>query len=154
MKEKEGKKYNINLDESVEGDLSDIKEYLHEHTTKAFMQLATEALDEGEMEDSNFFLAMLAQESKYDIISCLWVIVFKINQYFQHIADGTNPTHELLKTLMRMVDSILVSYSVLIDEIKLDSANKFFSKDEKLLKKVILAIESGALDYENDSKTS
>lgn len=139
-------------DSDVAVEFAELKDYLHEHTTKAFMQLATEALDEGEIEDSNLFLALLAQESKYDIISCLWVIIFKCNKLLQGISEGLSPKLDFLMSLMRMVEKILADYSVLIDEGKLESANKFFPEEEKLLKEVIAAVKSGALDRAEEEK--
>ena len=140
-------------DSDVAKDIEEIKDYLHKHPTKAFMEFALGALADGQMHDSNYSLALLAQESKYDIISCLWVVIFKCNQLLQGVSEEMSPKLDLLMSLMRMVENILADYSILIDEGKLESANKFFPKAKKILKDVIAVIEAGALDnIEEDKK--
>ena len=153
MKKTDVEKYkNILENSEIAEEFAELKKYLHEHTTKAFIQLAQEAYEEREIKDSNLFLALMAQDSKYDIISCLWVIIFKCNQLLQGISEELSPRMDLLMSLMRMVENILADYSVLIDEGKLESANKFFPKAKKLLNNVIAAIEAGALDKVEDKK--
>ena len=154
MKKTNNEKYkDILKDSEIAEELAEIKDYLHKHTTKAFMELALGALEDGQMHDSNYSLALLAQESKYDIISCLWVVIFKCNQLLQGISEEMSPKLDLLMSLMRMVENILADYSILIDEGKLESANKFFPKAKKILKDVIAVIEAGALDnIEEDKK--
>lgn len=139
-------------DSDVAKDIEEIKDYLHKHPTKAFMEFALGALEDGQMHDSNYSLALLAQESKYDIISCLWVVIFKCNQLLQGISEEMSPKLDLLMSLMRMVENILADYSILIDEGKLESANKFFPKAKKILKDVIAVIEAGALDNIEEGK--
>lgn len=154
MKKTNDEKYkDILKDSEIAEELAEIKDYLHKHTTKAFMELALGALEDGQMHDSNYSLALLAQESKYDVISCLWVVIFKCNQLLQGISEEMSPKLDLLMSLMRMVENILADYSILIDEGKLESANKFFPKAKKILKDVIAVIEAGALDnIEEDKK--
>ena len=153
MKKTKDEKYqDILKDSEVAEDLAKIKEYLHKHTTKAFMEFALGAFADGQMHDSNYSLALLAQESKYDVISCLWVIIFKCNQLLQGISVELSPKMDLLMSLMRMVENILAKYSILIDEGKLETANRFFVKDKKILKDVIAAIEAGALDKPEEDK--
>ena len=55
MKKKEEKR-EIIFDENAKKEFLELKKILHEHPSKSFIQLATEALEEGEMEDSNLFL--------------------------------------------------------------------------------------------------
>ena len=62
---------------------------------------------------------------------------------------------EILRTFYDcedMVENILADYSILIDEGKLESANKFFPKAKKILKDVIAVIEAGALDNTEEDK--
>ena len=147
MKKTNDEKYkDVLKDSEIAEDLAEIKDYLHKHPTKAFMELALGALEDGQMHDSNYSLALLAQESKYDVISCLWVIIFKCNQLLKSISTEVIPQMDLLVSLMNMVEQILAKYSILIDEGKLETANRFFVKDKKILKDVIAAIEAGVLD--------
>lgn len=140
------KNKDILKDSEISKELAEIKEYLHKHTTKAFMEFALGAFADGQMHDSNYSLALLAQESKYDVISCLWVIIFKCNQLLKSISSEASPKMDFMMSLMNMVEQILADYSILIDEGKLESANKFFPKAKNLLKDVIAAIEAGVLD--------
>ena len=147
MKKTNDEKYkDVLKDSEIAEDLAEIKDYLHKHPTKAFMELALGAFADGQMHDSNYSLALLAQESKYDVISCLWVIIFKCNQLLKSISTEVIPQMDLLVSLMNMVEQILAKYSILIDEGKLETANRFFVKDKKILKDVIAAIEAGVLD--------
>ena len=153
MKKTNDEKYkDILKDSEIAEELAEIKDYLHKHTTKAFMELALGAFADGQMHDSNYSLALLAQESKYDVISCLWVIIFKCNQLLKSISTEVIPQMDLLMSLMNMVEQILAKYSILIDEGKLETANRFFVKDKKILKDVIAAIEAGVLDKVEDKK--
>lgn len=125
---------------------TNLRDYLHRHTTNAFISMARSARDVGRMHDSNYSLAVLAQQSEYDIISCMWVLVFKCRQFIEMVPNDSTPHIELVKAIMRMVEDVLANLAVLTDEGKLDSANRFFEKEHDLIEQAIALIASDALD--------
>lgn len=133
-------------DDPEKDDETNLSDYLHRHTTRAFIELARGALDAGNIHDSNYSLAVLASQSGYDIMSCIWVLVFKCRQYIEMAPNDSAPHMELVKVIMRMVEDVLAGFAVLTDEGKLDSVNRFFDKEHDLIEKVIELIASDALD--------
>lgn len=125
---------------------TNLHDYLHRHTTYAFVQIAREALAAGNVHDSNYSLAVLASQSGYDIISCMWVLVFKCRQFIEMVPKDSAPHIELVKVIMRMVEDVLANFAVLTDEGKIDSANRFFNKEHDLIEETIALIASDALD--------
>lgn len=130
-------------------DVTNLKDYLHQHTTRAFMEIAIGAYDDGEVHDSNYSLALLAQESNYDVISCLWIIMFKCNQMLNCIPNESSSNLDFLKTLLSFVEDTLAACAILIDEGKLDTANRFLPECENLLVNIIDVIASDALDEQS-----
>lgn len=127
-------------------DLSNLKDYLHKHTTNGFMEFAMGAYADGQIHDSNYSLALLAQESDYDIISCLWVIMFKCNRMLDKIPDNVIANFDFLKSLLGFVETMLADCAILVDEGKLDTANRFLPECRDLLFKIIDGITSDELD--------
>ena len=127
-------------------ELSSISDYVHRHGTRAFMECAIGSLYDGEIHDSNYSLGLLAQESDYDVISCLWAIIFKCNQLLSDLEHDASPTRRFAYTLLKFVERALGDCAVLIDEGKLDSANRYMPECKQILMDVIDAIVSDQLD--------
>lgn len=122
-------------------------DYLERHSSKAFLEIALNCEYENEIDDSNQFLASLAKNSKYDIITCLWIVFHKCFATIKTIFDNNDPKLKIVQSLFDIIDDTLAQHAVLIDEGKLDSANRYFPELAKLLENTILPrIEEGMLD--------
>ena len=133
-------------DDPQKDDETNLMDYMHRHSTRAFMEVAIGALRDGDVHGSNYSLALLADQSDYDVISCMWVFLFKCNQLISAVPDTAAPHMEFVKILMRMIEDVLAGCAVLTDEGKLDSANRYFPKERKLIQDVIELIASDGLD--------
>lgn len=132
-------------DESKD-DLTNIKDYLDRHTARAFMDLALGAEQDNEIADANNAFSLLAQESEYDIITCFWIILHKCLPLINEMTENASPKYKMVESLLRIIEDTLCGYSILIDEGKLDSANRFFPKLNDLLIKLIGGVCDGMLD--------
>jgi len=127
-------------------EFTNIKDYMHRHTTRAFMELAIGSAQDGEINDSNYSLALLAQESDYDVISCMWILVYKCMQILSDFPETEDIKFETVKSFMSLVEDTLGKCAILIDEGKLDSANRYFPDLRSLLEKLIQVIKDGHMD--------
>lgn len=128
-------------DESKE-ELDDFSDYMHRHTARAFVELVRGALQDGEICDANHSMAILAQETDYDVIACMWVLVFKCRQLIDSIPDDVSENFYMVKSMLSLVEDTLAQYAILIDEGKLDTANRFFPNLRNLLVNIIEVIGS------------
>lgn len=129
--------YKSDPKKSDEETLDDLRAYMHRHTTRAFMELAIGAAQEGELHDENYSLALLAQESDYDVISFLWILAFKCKKYLSAIPPELDEIVPVFNLFIPLIEDTLAAYAILIDEGKLDTGSRYFPKLRKLMDSII-----------------